>query len=98
MEKTYSHDSVTNFATGVQVCDLRGFIRNREDRWDIYFINLPFRSVDTPVENKPRDATANEPPRSTRHNLAKYHNFGTTYKDLLPMLAIVPPWRIFKRF
>lgn len=31
-----------------------------------YFINVPFRSVETPVENKPRDATANEPPRSTR--------------------------------
>ena len=42
------------------------FIRNREVGWDTDFINLPFRSVDTPVANKPRDATANEPPRSTR--------------------------------
>lgn len=29
-------------------------------------INLPLRSVETPVANNPRDATAREPPRSTR--------------------------------
>lgn len=27
--------------------------------------DLPLRSVETPVANSPRDATANEPPRST---------------------------------
>ena len=32
------------------------------DRWGV---PLPFRSVDTPVANKPREATAREPPRST---------------------------------
>ena len=26
---------------------------------------LPFKSVETPVANKPLDATASEPPRST---------------------------------
>jgi hypothetical protein len=26
---------------------------------------IPFRSVDTPVEKRPREATAREPPRST---------------------------------
>lgn len=40
---------------------------------------VPFRSVDTPVAKRPRDATAREPPRST-------------------MLAIVPPWRMLRRF
>jgi hypothetical protein len=33
--------------------------------YDHRFIDSPFRSVDTPVENRPREATANEPPRST---------------------------------
>lgn len=40
---------------------------------------VTFRSVDTPVAKRPREATASEPPRST-------------------MLAIVPPWRMFRRF
>jgi len=29
--------------------------------------SLPLKSVETPVANKPRDATASEPPRSTMH-------------------------------
>jgi hypothetical protein len=28
---------------------------------------LPLKSVETPVANNPRDATASEPPRSTMH-------------------------------
>jgi hypothetical protein len=42
-------------------------------------MDVPLRSVDTPVANSPRDATASEPPRST-------------------ILAMVPPWRMLRRF
>lgn len=48
-------------------------IKSRRDQHSL------FMSVDTPVANRPMDATASDPPRST-------------------MLAMVPPWMIFKRF
>lgn len=54
---------------------------------------IPFRSVETPVEYNPLEATANEPPRSTECRdiyqcaSTEYH----TSKCNLPMEAIVPP-------
>jgi hypothetical protein len=46
---------------GVEICDLI-----RSDPVQVEAQNsLPFKSVDTPVANKPLEATASEPPRST---------------------------------
>lgn len=47
------------------------------------------RSVDTPVANKPRDATAKEPPKSTTSALETEQSFRVL--RILPMLAMVPP-------
>lgn len=46
-------------------------------------MNLPFRSVDTPVENKPRDATAKDPPRSTKGKLVLRHYLGFARSEKL---------------
>lgn len=36
-------------------------------------LNSPLRSVETPVANRPREATAREPPRSTESNIRHEH-------------------------
>lgn len=61
-------------------------------------MDLPFRSVDTPVEKRPREATAKEPPRSTRGVRIRDQLIDIAVQDILPMLAMVPPWRMFRRF
>lgn len=63
-------------------------------------ICLPLRSVDTPVANRPREATAKEPPRSTKHDCQPQRASARHVSRVssVPMLAIVPPWRMFKRF
>lgn len=74
-----------------------GFIRNI---WLLsqFTMDLPFRSVDTPVEKRPRDATAKEPPRSTRGVRVRNQFIDTAFQYVLPILAMVPPWRMFRRF
>lgn len=69
----------------------------------------PFRSVDTPVAKSPLEATASEPPRSTaiaeiskikeskEKKVSKKHA-RLDRRNAIPMLAIVPPWRIPRRF
>lgn len=54
-------------------------------------------SVETPVANKPLEATANDPPKSTKKDIRIIR------QELLlginiPIEAIVPPWRIWSRF
>lgn len=51
---------------------------------------IPLRSVDTPVEKRPLDATANEPPRSTWPQVSR-HGFAHGTGLNTPILAIVPP-------
>lgn len=62
----------------------------------------PLRSVVTPVEYRPREATANEPPRSTicdRPNISWVCTpWNMSSAGCIPRLAIVPPWRIARRF
>ncbi|KAL8912744.1 MAG: hypothetical protein Q9171_002283 [Xanthocarpia ochracea] len=60
----------------------------------------PFKSVDTPVANKPLEATAKDPPRSTGRRGVRLYiscNLSEVTMDV-PILAIVPPWMIPRRF
>ena len=58
------------------------------------------------MEKRPLDATAREPPRSTkllRERVSivfgmEFWGGGRIDQVRLPMLAIVPPWRIPRRF
>lgn len=59
----------------------------------IIWVYEPLRSVDTPVENNPLEATAKEPPKSTSHRCQQvcYGWFGVCCMFYVPIEAIVPP-------
>lgn len=54
-------EKIARAASGAQIChcQISNVVRDRESC-------VPFRSVDTPVAKRPDEATASEPPRSTR--------------------------------
>lgn len=60
LSNAYRQNFVSNLAPGANVGDWKS-------EQGIYNIlcGLPLRSVETPVEKSPRDATAKEPPKST---------------------------------
>jgi hypothetical protein len=64
MDITYRNDFVPNGTPRAQVGNCIS-IKSGQKGSRIIVRVAPFRSVDTPVANSPRDATANEPPRST---------------------------------
>lgn len=55
-------EGVAHASTGAQICDFPNQIHTSGRR----LVDSPLRSVDTPVAKRPVDATAREPPRSTR--------------------------------
>ena len=63
---------------------------------ELMYVTL--RSVETPVAKSPLEATANEPPRSTSTSRGQLGIVGRYREGDLPMLAMVPPWRIPRRF
>ena len=62
------------------------------------FMYVTLRSVETPVAKSPSEATANEPPRSTGAGRCQLRPLEKSHERKSPMLAIVPPWRMPRRF
>lgn len=61
---TYGADGIACFSSGAYVGHLSCSLFSIR-QWSREGVYLPLRSVDTPLANRPLDATAREPPRST---------------------------------
>ena len=61
------HDSFQDVSDLTSRIEIRDYVDNQLEliQHDQEGKCSPFRSVDTPVANRPREATANEPPKST---------------------------------